>query len=199
MSLSPALIMALSAQCAPGVAPETMLAIVRAESALNPLAIGVNGGSRTRPRPTNAADAAAQARALIADGRDIDLGLGQINVRNLRRLGLTLEAAFDPCANLAASAQVLREGYARGRGAHGPGQAALRVAFSIYNTGDLRRGFRNGYVARVVAHADPRDPQPAPQPTAAVATAVTPPAWDVFGRAAAARSPIVFSTAGATP
>lgn len=199
MSLSPALVMALSAQCAPGVAPETMLAIVRAESALNPLAIGVNGGSRTRPRPTNAADAAAMARALLADGRDIDLGLGQINVRNLRRLGLTLEAAFDPCANLAASAQVLREGYARGRGAHGPGQAALRVAFSIYNTGDLRRGFRNGYVARVVAHAGPA-PRPAPGTPIQLAIAPPdPPAWDVFGRAAVVRIHTVFAAAGATP
>ncbi len=199
MPLNPALVTALATQCAPGVAPETMLAVARAESALNPFAIGVNGATGPRPRPTNADEAAALARALIARGHDVDLGLGQINVRNLRRLGLTVEAAFDPCSNLAASARVLREGYARGRGAHGPGQAALRVAFSVYNTGDLQRGFRNGYVARVVAHAGPA-PRPAPGTPIQLAIAPPdPPAWDVFGRAAVVRTRTVFAAAGATP
>ncbi|MEW5687704.1 MAG: lytic transglycosylase domain-containing protein [Pseudomonadota bacterium] len=199
MPLSPALVMALAAQCAPGVAPETMLAVARAESGLNPWAIGVNGAAAQRPKPNSAGEAAALARDLIARGRDIDLGLAQINVRNLRRLGLSVEAAFDPCANLAASARVLRDGYARGRGAHGPGQAALRVAFSVYNTGDLQRGFRNGYVARVVAHAGPRADRATPASAQLAIAPPDPPAWDVFGRAAAVRSRAVFSASGATP
>lgn len=207
MPLSSAFVMALAAQCAPGVAPETMLAVVRAESALDPLAIGVNGAAGLRRRqPTNVNEATAQARELIARGYDIDLGLGQVNVRNLSRLGLTLDAAFDPCANLSAAARVLRDGYARGLAAHGPGQAALRVAFSLYNTGDLQRGFRNGYVARVLAHARPPPPAAQTLPVAPVgpttrhpAAPPGPAAWDVFGRAAAVRSRTVFPTAGATP
>lgn len=186
-------IQTLALRCAPHVAPSTMLAIARTESGLDPVAIGVNGPDAPRPRPRTPVAAVATARALVAAGRDVDLGLGQINIRNLRRLGLTLEAAFDPCQNLAASARILQAGYARGRRAHGEGQAALRVALSLYNTGDVRRGFANGYVARVVAQAQPPTPEPSPPPPAAA-----PPAWDVFGRAAF-RTSFVLSTQGAAP
>ncbi|RAK66412.1 lytic transglycosylase domain-containing protein [Phenylobacterium kunshanense] len=194
--LDPQIVADLAVQCAPGVAPATLLAVARAESDLDPLAIGVNGARARRPQPSTAAEAAAAARSLAAAGRDIDLGLAQINVRNLARLGLSIEAAFDPCRNLAAAAVVLREGYARGRARHGPGQAALRVALSVYNTGHAERGFANGYVARVIAKAGTRlpansTPPPAPQPQ--------PPAWDVFGRAASPSPRLVISVSGATP
>lgn len=197
--LDPQLLLLLAAQCAPQVAPATLLAVTRAESGLDPLAIGVNGVNVTRPRPRTRAAAVHAAKTLVAKGHDIDLGLGQINVRNLRRLGLSLETAFDPCRNLAAAGAILGEGYARGRAAHGPGQAALRVALSVYNTGDPRRGFTNGYVARVLAHAGSAPPEPDPPPPAPMAPPSPPPAWDVFGRAAAARAQPVTSNAGAIP
>jgi len=194
--LDPQAVVDLAAQCAPHVDPATLLAVARAESGLDPLAIGVNRARGRRPTATTAAEAAAAARALIAAGRDIDLGLGQINVRNLPRLGLSIEAAFDPCRNLAAAAQVLSEGYARGQARHGAGQAALRVALSVYNTGHLERGFANGYVARVLAQAG------GAVRASPVATATEPPppaAWDVFARAAARPSPFLLSASGATP
>lgn len=196
--LDPQAVVDLAAQCAPGVAPATLLAVTRAESGLNALAIGVNGPRVRRPLATTPAEAAATARALVADGRDIDLGLAQINVRNLPRLGLSIEAAFDPCRNLAAAARILREGYGRGRARHGAGQAALRVALSIYNTGHAERGFANGYVARVVAHAGRtrHAPAPAAEPAATQAPAA---AWDVFARAAVQPSRFVTSVAGVTP
>jgi type IV secretion system protein VirB1 len=190
---------ALAAHCAPGVAPATLVAIAGVESGLDPYAIGVNGPPARRPRPATADEAAAQARALIARGRDVDLGLAQINARNLPRLGLSLEAAFDPCRNLAAAATVLKEGYARGRDRHGPGQAALRVALSLYNTGHAQRGFANGYVARVLAQAGKPPSRPAYAPADAAVAAPASPPWDVFGRAAAVRARFVISTAGAAP
>lgn len=196
--LDPQAVVDLARQCAPGVAPATLLAVARAESGLNPLAIGVNGPQIPRPKPTTPAAATAAATSLVAAGRDIDLGLAQINVRNLARLNLTLESAFDPCRNLAAAAQVLREGYARGRARHGAGQAALRVALSVYNTGHTERGFANGYVARVVAHAGP-----AALPSAAPAPSEPPtppsPAWDVFGRAGLQPIRFVMTSSGVTP
>lgn len=194
--LDPQAVMTLSAQCAPDVAPATLLALARAESGLDPLAIGVNRAAPLKRRPTTTAEAVETARALVAEGRNIDVGLTQINLANLERLGLSLETAFDPCRNLAAAARVLREGYERGLAAHGPGQAALRVALSVYNTGHARRGFANGYVARVIAHAGtarPSPPAPSPDPPPA------PQAWDVFARAAAARTRFVISVAGVAP
>lgn len=136
----------LLTQCAPEVAPSTLAAIVSVESGGNPFAIGVNRGRKVR-QPTNAAEAVAIAKGLLARGANIDLGLGQINSSNLRWLGLSVEAAFDPCQNLAAAARVLTGNYRR---AVSLGHATpLGAALSAYNTGSMQRGYRNGYVAKV--------------------------------------------------
>lgn len=174
----------LAAQCAPAVAPATLLAVVKAESAFDPLAIGVNGPRGGALRLQTPAAAAEAAHRLIAEGRSIDLGLGQINSRNLARLGLTVEAAFDPCRNLAAAAAVLSEGYGRAAGAAGSEQAALRMTLSLYNTGHPERGLRNGYVTRVIRAAATLVPalQSVASP-GSPASAPPPAQWDVFGRA----------------
>lgn len=183
------LILSLSQACAPQVAPETLAAIAYAESRFNPVAIGVNRGPRPSRSPRDAADAARIARGLLARGANLDLGVAQINSDNLDWLGLSVEAAFDPCRNLAAAGVVLRAGYRPAEGVDR--QTTLRVALSRYNTGHPERGFRNGYVARVEAAAAtlgvlPRAPIPpvAGEPPAAIAAPPTrPPAWDVFARA----------------
>lgn len=144
---------ALAQQCAPGVAAETLLAVVHTESAFDTLAIGVNVGPRLGVRPRTPADAAREARRRLKAGGDVDLGLGQINSRNLAWLGLSVDDAFDPCRNLAGAAKVLAFGYRASVQAHATPQAALRDALSRYNTGDPVRGHRNGYVARVEASA----------------------------------------------
>ena len=151
MAFSAAAIFALAAQCAPTIAPETVLAIIQTESSGDPLALNVNGG-RQPARQSNAADAAATARRFVAAGYSVDLGLGQINSRNMRWLGLTWETVFDPCTNVAALARVLTTNYNAAKAGRDP-QTALRIALSMYNTGSQTRGFRNGYVARVVGNA----------------------------------------------
>jgi type IV secretion system protein VirB1 len=133
--------------CAPGVASQTIQAVVEVESRGDPLAIHVNGGRLPRPA-LDALDAAKLAQAAIAAGHSVDLGLMQVNSANLPRLGYTAGQMFDPCTNIAAGAAVLMEGYQRAAARHGPGQAALRAALSAYNTGSPSRGFENGYVAR---------------------------------------------------
>jgi type IV secretion system protein VirB1 len=151
MAYSAAAILALASQCAPTVAPETVLAIIQTESSGEPFALNVNGG-RQPARQGNAADAAATARRYVAAGYSVDLGLGQINSRNMRWLGLTWETVFDPCTNVAALARVLTTNYNSVKAGRDP-QTALRVALSMYNTGSQTRGFRNGYVAKVVGNA----------------------------------------------
>jgi type IV secretion system protein VirB1 len=151
MVYSATALLALASQCAPSVAPETVLAIIRTESNGEQFALNVNGG-RQPARQTNAADAAATARRYVAAGYSVDLGLGQINSRNMRWLGLTWETVFDPCTNVAALARVLTANYNSVKAGRDP-QTALRVALSMYNTGSQTRGFRNGYVAKVVGNA----------------------------------------------
>ena len=137
------------------VAPETVLAIIQTESSGEQFALNVNGG-RQPARQTSAADAAATARRYVAAGYSVDLGLGQINSRNMRWLGLTWETVFDPCTNVAALARVLTTNYNSVKAGRDP-QTALRVALSMYNTGSQTRGFRNGYVAKVVGNAGVAD------------------------------------------
>jgi type IV secretion system protein VirB1 len=180
---------ALARACAPSVAPETLLSVAHAESGLNPYAIGVNDGPRLDRQPASRDEAIAVATQLIViDHKSVDLGLGQINSRNLDRLGLSIGDAFDPCKNLAGAARVLEEAYQPSRDQLGDGQAALGQALSRYNTGKPDAGFANGYVARVQASADVVVPAIAASagsgPSAADASAVpaepAPPAWDVF-------------------
>lgn len=187
---------ALAAQCAPPIAPQTLLAVVRVESGFDPLAIGINGQHRLELHPRSLEEATSTARRFIDQGESIDLGLGQINSRNLAALGLTIRDAFDPCRNLAAAGQVLAADYHRLAPAPGQEQKALRASLSLYNTGDPARGVRNGYVSKVMAAV----PQivPALDPTAipsAAAPTATPPAWDVFGASSSKPVSFVFSPA----
>lgn len=186
MSMTLTSLLALSAACAPMVAPQTLLSVVKAESGFDPLTIGVNGARPRALHPASASEAVRRAGALIAAGASVDLGVGQINSRNLQPLGLSLEDAFDPCRNLAAAARLLAADYA----AAAPGldrQAALRVALSLYNTGDARRGFRNGYVRKIGAAAQYVVPAiaaaGAAQPARLDQATPEPAAWDVFARA----------------
>lgn len=178
--------LALALHCAPAIAPETMMAIVQVESRFNPLAIGVNGQPRIVVTARTPQEAAARASALIAAGRSVDLGLAQINSANLAWLGLSVEAAFDPCLNLAAAQRVLQDGYARSVPASAGEQPALLTALSYYNTGHPRRGFANGYVARITTAAARFSPEipdsfaGAPVTPIPAMAVVPPPAWDVF-------------------
>lgn len=152
---------ALAQECAPQVAHQTLAAIVKTESAFRPLAIGVNGGARLERQPANKDEAVVTAKWLIANGYSIDMGLGQVNSANLSRTGLTVEDAFDPCKNLAASASILHDNYqAASRKVEGE-QAAVRAALSAYNTGSFTRGFANGYVQKVVSNATANPAKPA--------------------------------------
>jgi type IV secretion system protein VirB1 len=142
-------------------------------------------------------------------GYSVDLGLGQINSRNMRWLGLTWDTVFDPCTNVAALARVLTTNYNSAKIGRDP-QTALRVALSMYNTGSQTRGFRNGYVAKVLRNAGivqseaasaplflavvaplPNDQRSlllaenaVPEPSPVQERPAPPPSWNVFERAA---------------
>lgn len=160
--------LALAVACAPAVAPPTMAAVVRAESAFNPLAIAIVGGRPLARQPRSPGEAEEIARGLLAAGRRLDLGLAQVDSANLAPLGLSLADAFDPCRNLRAAATVLGYCYARARRHIAQVQPALQAALSCYNTNSLKNGFANGYVQRVAAGSaqfvpaiDPNYPVPA--------------------------------------
>jgi len=144
---------ALAQACAPLIAHQTLAAIVKTESGFRPLAIGVNGGQSLTRQPATVEEAVVTANWLIANGYNIDLGLGQINSVNLPKIGLTVENAFEPCKNLGAVEKILHANFQVARGKIQGDQAALQAALSAYNTGSFSKGFANGYVQKVVSNA----------------------------------------------
>lgn len=141
--------------CAPNVAPSTIQAIIGVENtAKNPLAVNINIKDGIKLKPKIAIDTAPTAIAVtyaaIQRGHSVDMGYMQVNSKNLKWLGYTVEDMFlDPCKNIAAGAKIYTLAYLDQLPKHnGNKQAALRAALSIYNTGNATNGFRNGYVAR---------------------------------------------------
>lgn len=159
----------LMLKCAPNVHPITLRAIVKTESSGRMYVLLDNGPKdlpfsvrKTMLRtiyPDNAQEAASIANNLIAQGHLVDIGLTQINSRNLPGLGLTVEQALDPCVNLHAGGVILTNFYTNASKQYKDQQSALLAAISAYNTGDFERGFTNGYVNTVVKNAGASVPE----------------------------------------
>jgi type IV secretion system protein VirB1 len=139
---------ALAAQCAPQIHSATLHRLIVHESAGNPYAIGVNGNYVLKRQPKSYAEAIQQVQWLSERGYDFDVGLGQINIRNAKKLGLNVQQLLAPCSNLRATAIILSECYERAYVRYPDEQIALRAALSCYNTGTFSKGFSNGYVQK---------------------------------------------------
>ncbi len=150
---------ALIARCAPTVHPETMAAVVSAESRGHQFAIA-DAGPVKLPwaqrkalvrslYPGSLQEAVTTAQTLIANGHTVSLGVAQVNDRNLAKMGVSIQDVFDPCVNIAVGGKILTDFYEKARAKFGNGPAALQAALSAYNSGDWSRGARDGYVALV--------------------------------------------------
>ncbi|MGS0741098.1 lytic transglycosylase domain-containing protein [Glaciimonas sp. GG7] len=150
---------ALLTRCAPAVHPETMRAVLSAESGGNVLAIADAGPLKLPWKqrkhlvrsiyPADKIEAVAVVKKLLENGHTVSIGLAQINDRNLPRLGVSIEDMFEPCKNVKAGALVLTEFYQSALSRFDTSQQALRAALSSYNSGDFFRGENDGYVDRV--------------------------------------------------
>src|SRR3546814_12457957 len=109
MGLNGAVLAALLQACAPQVAPETMMAVIRVDSAGDPFRIGVNKGGALRRQPGNAPDAIATAKGLMRRAASFEAGMMQINSATVARLGMTPETVFDPCTHFTNGAHGMRE------------------------------------------------------------------------------------------
>lgn len=140
----------LLVECAPNVAVGTLTRIILQESGGNHLAIGVNGGFRLKRQPKSREEAMTWAAWLIESGYSVDMGLGQINSRNLSSLGLTVETVFKPCENVRAAAQLLEDNFLRAKQKYSDDQEALRAALSAYNTGSFTAKTGAAYTNRLI-------------------------------------------------
>ncbi len=166
-----AAIIVLAQQCAPEIATEAVVPLVVTESGGDDLSININRGPRVRA--ASIADGAALVRRYMAAGYTVDVGLAQVNSANFARLGVTVAQAFDPCRNLRLASSMLRAGYGLAS-QHYTGLDAISATYSLYNTGTLTRGFRNGYVGRVWSAASGMGTVQAPPPIPGLPSAAVP-------------------------
>lgn len=122
--------------CAPNVHPQTMMAVMKAESAKNPYAMNViTDGKKSVTWIHDKQEAIIYLKARLAEGHDVATGLMQINSVNFEWLGLSADTIFDPCTNIAASATILQMEYMNALGMTDDTQAALDIALAAYNAG----------------------------------------------------------------
>jgi type IV secretion system protein VirB1 len=167
--LSQSQFVSLAERCASGVPAETLLAIARTESGLNPNAISINrpkaaaclaghadGELILTKQPKDRREAESWLHWLSAHRYTVSIGLMQVNVEMAPQFHVRPEQLLEPCTNLRLAAAILVSLYTGVAREIGEGFDALDVALSLYNTGDPNTGVRNGYVANVYAHADRR-------------------------------------------
>jgi len=135
--------------CAPAVDPVTMAAVVKQESGGAPWVVNNNTTGKSLAYPSKAA-AVAAAMSAIGSGESVDMGLAQINSKNLPALGLSVEQVFDPCTNIAAGASILAAGYKK--------TSSLSGALGIYNTGQPDSRVAAAYAQKVFAQAGVKVP-----------------------------------------
>ncbi len=136
-------------QCTPMAGYKNMAAIVKVESGGNPWALGDNTThGPVSPAPKSYLEAVAKAKALIARGHNIDIGLTQVNNKHLREFGMTVEQVLEPCTNLRVGSSILYGFYKKASSKYGETEKALYHAFSGYNTGSLYAG--GAYVQRIL-------------------------------------------------
>ena len=137
--------------CAPDIAPVTIAAIIQQESGGNPLLLHDNT-TRLTLRPKTFAEAAKLAQALIQSGHSVDIGLAQINSKNLPAMQLGIEDVLDPCTNLHAAQIIMKKAWEQS-------DHDLRGALAAYNTGKTATSVGVHYSAQVFARAGVKVPE----------------------------------------
>ncbi|WP_455481880.1 lytic transglycosylase domain-containing protein [Bartonella sp. B35(2025)] len=150
--------MMLAATCAPTIHPTTLSSVVMQESQGNAYAISIDGNQKLSHQPSTFEEAITIAERLKNDGHNFDIGLGQINVKNLGWLGMSLSDLFDPCKNLKAVQIILTHCYERAKSMYNFEQTALKAALNCYNTRDFKNGFTSAYVQKIAANVGVKVP-----------------------------------------
>lgn len=138
--------------------PNTMKAIIKTESGGNPFALNLNGkrnGKRIKlaKQPKNMEQAKAWATYLEQNNYNFDVGVAQVNIRNIHKYGYTAAEALDLCVNVKMASMILKKNYHQALYKSSNQQDAVKMAISAYNTGNYRNGFFNGYVSKVLTNS----------------------------------------------
>ena len=137
------------------VHPSVMAAIVKTESNNNPFAININDKNNKHIRLAYQAKTLKQAQNWVTylekNKYNFDVGIAQINIKNIHKYGYTVTQALDICTNLKLASLILKQNYNQALNTTNHSQQdAIKLAISAYNTGNYHSGFSNGYVNKVI-------------------------------------------------
>lgn len=128
-----------------------MSAIVKVESGGNPWALNVNNrGIRLLAQPKTKEEAISWINWFDNHGYNIDIGIAQVNIKNIKKMNMNATDFLDPCLNLKVASQILLANYKSSSKQANNSDDAIKLAISAYNTGNFRNGFSNGYVQKVI-------------------------------------------------
>lgn len=125
-------------------------AIIKNESARNPLSINVNhkGKSLISYNPKTKEKAFQLAKSWINKGYTVDIGLMQFNSANFGSYPkYSIKDMLDPCKNIKVASTIYHRNFIAINKKYSFSQRVL-MALSAYNTGSYTKGFKNGYVAK---------------------------------------------------
>ncbi len=97
--------------CVPNIAQASMLAIVQVESKGNPLALSLNKGYKLQFQPQSKAQAQKWVEYLDKHSYNFDIGLAQVNIKNVNKYGYKATDLLDPCINLKIGSSILIKNY----------------------------------------------------------------------------------------
>ncbi|EAH6403108.1 lytic transglycosylase [Campylobacter coli] len=140
---------ALIEQCKnPNVETQIIQKIIQVESNNQQFAININKVGSFILK--NKKEAENLANNFIKGGYSVDIGLMQFNSNNLKSSTFShysVEDLLDTCKNIKAGSDIFYLAYEM-TNKNLAKEDRINQALSIYNTGDLKKGFSNGYVAK---------------------------------------------------
>ncbi len=167
--MDPSAFMALAERCTPPVDARPLIEIVRAASGIEPLSLTIDGRKPIKILATSKPEAIELAIQAKIARQDAQLGLAGLTFGDLDKAGIGVAEAFEPCAALRATAQILSDDP---KHFAGPKTArVLGVARARLPTDDEVEHREE----RIVAEPEPPPKKP----------------WDVFG-SASGRSLLVY-------
>lgn len=132
----------------PNTETQIIQKIIQVESNNQQFAININKVGSFIPKSKD--EAKALAENFTQKGYSVDIGLMQFNSDNLKSptfSNYNIEDLLDACKNIKAGSDVFYLAYEM-TDEKLDKEERINQALSIYNTGDLKKGFSNGYVAR---------------------------------------------------
>lgn len=141
--LGAATALSLLSTCQDEVSPSILNRLMTIESSKRQFAIAVVGVD-TVSQPTNKQDAVNVIKDLESKGFNYSVGYMQINKHNFEKYGLTLDTAFDACANIETGAKIYAACFnrAKKKSPKKPHGELLNDAASCYYSGNFIRGYK---------------------------------------------------------